>query len=62
MADHGGYLGETGRYGHGLWSHCPPNTEVPWLIIEKEESKLREVGDKEIIKERIKRLKRTGKI
>ena len=61
-ADHGEYLGENGRYGHGSWRRSPPNTEVPWLIIEKEKSGQKEVSDKEIIKERIKRLKRTGKI
>jgi len=61
-ADHGEYLGENGRYGHGLVPRRPPIVEVPWLIIEKEESKQREVSDKELIKERIKRLRRTGKI
>ena len=61
-ADHGEYLGENGRYGHGLVPRRPPIVEVPWLIIEKKESKQREVSDKELIKERIKRLRRTGKI
>ena len=62
-ADHGEYLGENGRYGHGFKvPRRPPIVEVPWLIIEKEKSKEREDSDKEIIKERIKRLKRTKKV
>ena len=61
-ADHGEYLGENGRYGHGLVPRRSPIIEVPWLIIEKEKSKQREVSDKEIIKERIKMLKKIGKV
>lgn len=61
-ADHGEYLGENRRYGHGLVPRHPPIVEVPWLIIEKEKSKQKEVGDKEIIKERIKMLKKIGKV
>lgn len=61
-ADHGEYLGEYRRYSHGLVPRRPPIVEVPWLLIEKEKSKQKEVSDKEIIKERIKRLKRTKKV
>ena len=61
-ADHGEYLGENGRYGHGLVPRRPPIVEVPWLMIEKEKSKEREVGNRELIKGRIKMLKRTGNI
>ncbi len=61
-ADHGEYLGEYGRYGHGLVPRRPPIVEVPWLIIEKEKTNQREVNERKTIKERIKRLKKTGKV
>ena len=34
-ADHGDYLGENGKYGHGMDRRGPPSVEVPWLMIEK---------------------------
>lgn len=34
-ADHGEYLGENRRYGHGLVPRRPPIVDVPWLISEK---------------------------
>ena len=65
-ADHGEYLGENRRYGHGLlWPRRPPNTEVPWLIIEKNKSAQgfeRENYEKMLIRERIKNLKSKRKI
>lgn len=65
-ADHGEYLGENGRYGHltGFVPRGPPVVEVPWLVIKKDKSKskLKEVSDKGMIKERIKMLKKVGKI
>jgi glucan phosphoethanolaminetransferase (alkaline phosphatase superfamily) len=60
-ADHGEYLGEHGKYGHGLVPRYPPITEVPWLIIEENKPKQKKVIEKEIIKERIKGLKERGK-
>ena len=61
-ADHGEYLGENGRYGHGLVPRRPPIVEVPWLIIENEKSRERIVSEKETLKDRIKMLKRTENI
>ena len=60
-ADHGEYLGEHGKYGHGLVPRYPPIIEVPWLIIEENKPKQKKVIEKEIIKERIKGLKERGK-
>jgi len=33
ISDHGEYLGEYGRCGHGIVPRHPPIIEVPWLII-----------------------------
>jgi len=32
-ADHGEYLDEYGRYGHGITPRYPPIVEVPWIMI-----------------------------
>jgi len=63
-ADHGEFLGEYGRYGHPVQPRRSPNTEVPWLAIKRDESKQKEAGDKEIniVKERIKWLKKSGRV
>ena len=61
-ADHGEYLGENRLYGHGLVPRRPPIVDVPWLMVKKEKSKQKVVNDRGILKERIKRLKRTGKM
>jgi hypothetical protein len=60
-ADHGEYLGENRRYGHGLVPRHPPIIEVPWLIIEGNRPKRKKIIEREIIKERIERLKKMGK-
>jgi hypothetical protein len=60
-ADHGEYLGENRRYGHGLVPRHPPIIEVPWLIIEGNRPKREKIIEREIIKERIERLKKMGK-
>ena len=64
-ADHGEYLGENGRYGHGSWPRRPPNTEVPWLIVEKNNPIYtinREKSEKMLIIKQINNLKLKYKI
>ena len=61
-SDHGECFGEWFVYSHPKGIYIKELVEVPWLIIEKEESKQREVSDKELIKKRIKKLRRTGNI
>jgi membrane-anchored protein YejM (alkaline phosphatase superfamily) len=60
-ADHGEYLGENRRYGHGLVPRHYPIIEVPWLVIEENKPKREKNIEREIIKERIERLKKMGK-
>jgi hypothetical protein len=70
-SDHGNLIAERvhcilypfREFGHpcGLYN-IKQIVEVPWLIIEKEKLEQKEVSDKGIIKERVKRLKGTGKI
>lgn len=61
-ADHGEYLGESGRYGHGIVPRRPPIVEVPWLTISRGESEEKVVGERVLLKDRIKMLKRMGNL
>ena len=56
-ADHGEYLGEDEKYGHGLDRRGSPTTEVPWLLIENNKAFSKKVSEKEIIKKRINMMK-----
>ncbi len=58
-ADHGEFLGEHGLYGHPDKPRKPENTEVPWLVIERDEKR---DGEKIKIRDRVKRLKKENKI
>ena len=69
-SDHGNLIAERvhplypfREFGHpcGLYN-IKQIVEVPWLTIEKEKSKEKGIRDKEVIKERIRRLKGTRKV
>lgn len=55
-SDHGERLGENGFYGHTGGSTNTVLIEVPWLVIEKKE-KRKDIEEKKMITEKIKRLK-----
>ena len=73
-SDHGELLGENGKYSHGIKD--PYTLEVPWLRVKTVKRKIRDEDAclptrftkpaaesyKEKLKEKIKKLKRSGKI
>ena len=70
-ADHGNLFGEYGLYGHGHGLRAEGLVKVPWVILKNEKKEIfredrepvkRGIDEKEIVKEKIKKLKVVGKI